>query len=538
VQEQEGRASLPSRADPLRPGEPATIGAYELIGRLGEGGMGTVYIGRNAEGRLVAVKVIRSELSADPTYRARFRDEVDHAQRVASFCTAQVLGHGLEDGRPYLVTEYVDGQPLEEYIETQGALPSGTLHGVAVGVAAALTAIHSAGLVHRDLKPSNVLLSVSGPRVIDFGIARATDASSAPTQHTQDGIVIGSPGWMAPEQVLRGAIGTAVDVFTWGTLVAFAGTGRHPYGAGPLIAMAARAGEGRPDLDGLSEPLHSLVTKALDPDPGRRPSAQQLLLSLVGGTAGVPVADAQTVADRELDRTWRAEPPPEIPPPWVPPSPPHAIPSATRQYTAAAPLHRSPPPAAPPPMPMGPPTHPPLMLPTYTGAPRPRRRRSRLLGCSVSAVVLISVVIVALIVLATVTRPTDGRPGRPAKDGQFTFVVQGPIRCGRNATIPGMASSAGKLCLVRFKVENTGTKNRTLTSDWQKLLDSADTKEAGVKLLEGTTPRARNEVGVRVLKPGEAFTGFVIFDVPAAYQPEAVVLHDAAPSRGVRVPTT
>ncbi|MGH3387472.1 MAG: DUF4352 domain-containing protein, partial [Actinomadura sp.] len=199
-------------------------------------------------------------------------------------------------------------------------------------------------------------------------------------------------------------------------------------------------------------------------------------------------------------------------------------------------------PTAPPPAPMGPPprqppTQPPLILPAYAGARRPRRR-SRLLGCSVTAVILFSAVIAVLVVLAAVTSPTDGRLGRPAKDGQFTFVVQNPIRCGRNATIPGMASSAGKLCLVRFKVENTGTKNRALTSEWQKLLDSADAEMAGVKLLEGTTPRARNEVGVRVLKPGQTFTGFVIFDVPVAYQPTAVVLHDAGPSRGVRIPST
>jgi serine/threonine protein kinase len=590
VQEQDGDAALPGRAEPLGPGDPAAIGAYELIGKLGEGGMGTVYLGRNADDRLVAVKIIRPELAADPTYRARFRDEVDNAQRVASFCTAQVLGHGLADGRPYLVTEYVDGQPLEEYIETQGALPSGTLHGVAVGVAAALTAIHSAGLVHRDLKPANVLLSVSGPRVIDFGIARATNRAAdsaratAPKQHTQDGIVMGSPGWMAPEQVLRGEIGTAVDVFAWGTLVAIAGTGRHPYGVGSVIAMAARAGRGGPDLDGLSEPLYGLVSKALDPDPDRRPSAQQLLLSLVGGTAGGAeggaMGDAQTVADRELDRTWRTEPPLAIPLPWVPPSPPHGVPvpGGTRQYTAAAPLPGPPadagphalphaaPPAGPPPTPTPRPTprptptppptpppppppvatrprarrpraQPPLMLPAYADARRARRRRSRLLGCSVTALVLISVLIIGLVALAAATRPAEGRRGRPAADGQFTFVMQGPVTCGRNTTVSGISPAVGKLCQVRIRVENTGTKARVLTPENQKLLDAGDTKVAGVRLLEGGTARARSAVPRRLLRPGDTFAGFVIFDVATAYQPTAVVLHDAGASRGVRIPT-
>lgn len=537
MQEQKGQAKPPGRAVPLGPDEPAAIGPYELIGKLGEGGMGAVYIGRDGDDRLVAIKVIRPELAADPTFRARFQDEVGNARRVASFCTAQVLGHGTDAGRPYLVTEYVDGEPLEDYIAGRGALPSGTLHGVAVGVAAALTAIHSTGLVHRDLKPSNVLLSVSGPRVIDFGISRATDAPATP--HTQTGIVIGSPGWMAPEQALRGEIGTAVDIFTWGTLVAFAGTGRHPYGAGSVIAMAARAQEGAPDLDGLPESLVDLVTKALDPDPGRRPTAQQLLLSLVGGTEGVPAGgDAQAAAGRELDRTWRAQPPPVTSTSWVPAaSSSPGMPSATRQYTAVAapPLVASPLPASPMPTPVRVPTPPPMMLPSYHGA---QRRRSRLLGCFVTAVVVISLLIVAVVVLAVATKPTEGRMGRSAKDGQFTFVVQGPARCGRPAAISGIRPAVGKLCQVRFKVTNTGTKPRALAAGAQKLLDSGDGKMAGVKLLQGTTARAKNEVPRRLLRPGETFTGVLVFDVVTAFQPAAVVLHDAAPSRGVRVPVS
>ncbi|MCW2900442.1 MAG: serine/threonine protein kinase [Streptosporangiaceae bacterium] len=380
MQEQKGQPKPPSGAEPLKSGDPLHIGAYELIGRLGEGGMGAVYLGRGKDGRPVAVKVIRPELAADRTFRDRFRDEVTNAQRVASFCTAHVIGHGEEAGRPYLVTEYVDGTPLDEYTETHGALAQGTLHGVAVGVAAALTAIHSAGLIHRDLKPANVLLSVSGPRVIDFGIARATDAS---VKHTQTGFVMGSPGWMAPEQVMRGEIGTAVDIFAWGTLVAFAGTGRHPYGAGTLVTMAARAQNNRPDLDGLPGELRGLVEKALDPEPHRRPTAQQLLLSLVGGT-GTPADSrgAQAAADQELDRTWGPEVlrPAMSPPPWVPPSPPHGFPIPARHYT---------PPPAPPPAPYPASPAPRMAAPAYGQRRMPRRPYGCLLSCAVIAAVLV-----------------------------------------------------------------------------------------------------------------------------------------------------
>lgn len=192
---------LPKNLEPLAAGDPATIGPYVLSGRLGSGGMGTVYLGRTPEkGSQVAIKVIRPELAFDEATRARFRDEMENARRVASFCTAKVLDHGTFENRPYMVTEYISGTPLAEQIAEHGSLDSSTLHGFALGVAAALAAIHSTGLVHRDLKPANVLLSISGPRVIDFGIARAMNTM---TNHTKTGIVMGSPGWMAPNSCWR-----------------------------------------------------------------------------------------------------------------------------------------------------------------------------------------------------------------------------------------------------------------------------------------------------------------------------------------------
>ncbi|MBC6459091.1 protein kinase [Actinomadura sp. HBU206391] len=495
--------------------------------------MGAVYLGRGAGNRFVAVKVIRPELAADRTFRARFQDEVTNAQRVASFCTAQVLGHGEQDGSPYLVTEYVDGKPLDEYIANQGALPPGTLHGVAVGVAAALTAIHSVGLVHRDLKPSNVMLSVSGPRVIDFGIARATDAAA---QHTQTGFVVGSPGWMAPEQVMRGETTTAVDIFAWGTLVAFAGTGRHPYGTGTLVTMAARAQNHKPDLDGLPEELLGLVTRALDPEPERRPSAQQLLLSLVGGaeepsTGQDAQAVADQVADQELGRTWVAEalPPDLIPPPWVPPSPPRGVPIPSHQYTPP------PVPLQPPPAPPRAQTPPPMMRPNYPPPPRRRPRRKGPIGCLIVLIIVMGLIIVAAIAFRD-RQPTEGRVGRPAPDGQFTFIVRSPVRCGKEAAIRGVQPALAQLCQVRVTVENTGTDQRTLSPNHQKLIEDSGTVIDARLLMRVGTKNRLTQAPATPLAPGETFSGVLVFDVGTGFKPEAVELHDADLSNGVRIP--
>ncbi|GES25997.1 hypothetical protein Aple_088960 [Acrocarpospora pleiomorpha] len=265
---------------PLSAGDPARIGPYQLLGRLGTGGMGTVYLGVEGE-RQVAVKVVKRQYAVDEDFSQRFKTEVEHAQRVASFCTALVLDQGTtEDGRPYMVTEFIPGTPLDRQIASFGALEAGTLHGVAFGVAAALTAIHAAGLVHRDLKPANVILSMSGPRVIDFGIARAVDATHG---HTETGEVVGSPGWWAPEQLQGRVVTPAVDIFTWGCLVGYAGNARHPFGEGDPMVLAHRVLESEPDLEGLPAPLDHLVRRALHKEPRHRPSAQELLLALVGG---------------------------------------------------------------------------------------------------------------------------------------------------------------------------------------------------------------------------------------------------------------
>jgi WD40 repeat protein/serine/threonine protein kinase len=271
---------------PLERDDPVDLDRVELLGRLGEGGMGTVFIGRgrpNAPGyagRLVAAKVIRPDLARVPEFRARFRREADIARRVARFCTAEVLDVvDPPDGLPYLVTEYIDGPTLAQSVAAEGPLRSADLERLAVSVAAALTSIHGAGMVHRDLKPSNVLLSSLGPRVIDFGIARALDAQTMLSQEIQR---IGTPAFMAPEQANGEPVSAPADVFAWGGLVTYAGTGSFPFGDGPTPVQLYRVVHREPLLDGLDPALRPIVEEAMRKDPAARPTAQELFLRLVG----------------------------------------------------------------------------------------------------------------------------------------------------------------------------------------------------------------------------------------------------------------
>jgi len=298
------------RVQPLRPGDPAQLGRYELTGRLGEGGMGLVYLAKDPAGKPVAVKVIRDDLAGDTEFRRRFRGEVVRAQQVPPFCTAEVLDADPDFEPPYLVVEYVDGPSLGEVVRDRGPLSAGNLHGLAIGVAAALTAIHGAGIIHRDLKPSNVLLAPGSPKVIDFGIARPVDAG---TTHTRTDQLVGTVAYMAPERFSVGssrALTPAADVFAWGAVVAYAGTGRVPFGADTVAEMALRIMNEPADLEGLPAGLGELVGAALAKDPADRPTARELLERLTSGAAtavpaGPPLVRGSTVA---------APPPPPLPP--------------------------------------------------------------------------------------------------------------------------------------------------------------------------------------------------------------------------------
>ncbi|WP_157963950.1 serine/threonine-protein kinase [Actinocorallia populi] len=285
-------SSLPEPPERLRADDPRLLGRYRLLGRLGTGGMGVVYLACDpaaAMPRPVAVKVIMPELTEDPTFSARFRREVAAARRVRPFCTAPVLDARLDHPPLFVVTEYVPGPTVRQVVAERGALRGADLDALAVGVATALTAIHAEGIVHRDLKPANVLLSPIGPRVIDFGIARNTDSS---TRLTAAEGSVGTPSFMPPETFRHQPVGPPGDVFGWGALIAYAASGHPPFGSGTLAEIAYRVVHLDPSLDGLQGPLHDLVARALDKDPERRPTAQALLDELVSrrapGVRGVP----------------------------------------------------------------------------------------------------------------------------------------------------------------------------------------------------------------------------------------------------------
>jgi Protein kinase domain len=326
-----GGAADPDRlawSSPLVDGDPEQVGPYRLLGRLGAGGMGTVFLASAGDGPRVALKVLRPELAGDPSFLRMFRREVAAARRVVGFCTARVLDADLSGALPYLVTEYVEGVRLDRVIAAGGPLPAGDLEGLAVGMAAALTAIHGAGVVHRDLKPSNVLLSYFGPKVIDFGIARALDASAT----TATGRLMGSPGWMAPEQFAQQPVTAAVDIFVWGSLVAYAGTGRRPFGRGTVVELAYRIRHEPPDLDGLEGRLRALVEACMDKQPERRPDARTVLLELLGDHAD---PDPQAAATQLLQRRWSPPAAADPPPPATPP-PPTTPPGRPRRRRRAA----------------------------------------------------------------------------------------------------------------------------------------------------------------------------------------------------------
>jgi serine/threonine protein kinase len=259
--------------EPLSGDDPAEIGGYRLRARLGAGGMGRVYLASTPGGRRVAIKVVRPELGDDPDFRTRFRQEIAAAQRVRGLYTAELLSADPDATPPFLITAYVPGPSLQRAVADHGPMPAETVIRLVAGVAEALQVIHAAGVVHRDLKPSNVLLAPDGPRVIDFGIARAAEATSV----TGSGIRVGSPQFMAPEQI-RGTTATpAVDVFALGSVAAFTLLGRVPFGEGNPAALMHRVLNAEPNLTGCTGPIRDLIAGCLAKDPAARPDPTQII---------------------------------------------------------------------------------------------------------------------------------------------------------------------------------------------------------------------------------------------------------------------
>ncbi|MFF8432210.1 serine/threonine-protein kinase [Streptomyces sp. NPDC016566] len=250
---------MSSRIQPVRPGDPRRIGPYRVIGRLGTGGMGTVYAALDSSELQVAIKVIHPAQAADEEFRARFRREVRLSRRVTGPCLVPVHDADTDGPIPWLATPFVPGPTLDQYLAASGALDEAHLYALAAGTAAALAAVHGAGIIHRDVKPQNVILAPAGPRPLDFGIAHLMDGTSV----TRTGTMTGTPGWISPEHYRTGEVGPAGDIFAWGALIAYAATGRLPFGTGAPDAVAFRVLSAEPDLQGTPDSLLPLVTQAL-----------------------------------------------------------------------------------------------------------------------------------------------------------------------------------------------------------------------------------------------------------------------------------
>ena len=270
--------------EPLAADDPRQVGGFRLQARLGAGGMGRVYLGYSPGGRPVAVKVVHPELARDPEFMQRFRREVAAAQAVSDAYTAAVVGAGPDDSPPWLATTFVPGPPLADLVAQAGPLPEDAVWRLAGGLAEALQAIHAQGLVHRDLKPGNILIAADGPRVIDFGISRTTSGTVVTATRT----TIGTPAYMSPEQAQGHTVGPASDIFSLGSVLAFAATGVSPFGSGEVFAVGFRVVHGEPDLTRVPASLRPVIDACLAKDPAARPALGQLMHTVAASSAAYP----------------------------------------------------------------------------------------------------------------------------------------------------------------------------------------------------------------------------------------------------------
>ena len=369
---------------PLEPEDPRSVGAYRLVRRLGAGGMGRVYLGRSPGGRTVAVKMVHPHVAADEGFRARFRREVEAARRVGGRWTAPVLDADPDAPVPWVASGYVAGPALHRAVAAHGPLPEHTVRALGAGLAEALAAIHAQALVHRDVKPSNVLLGADGPRLIDFGIVRAADASAT---FTTTGVALGSPGYMSPEQVLARQVGPASDVFSLGAVLAYAATGTGPFPGDSSAALLYKVVHEEPELDGVPAGLRRLCADCLAKNPVDRPTPAEVVRRLAGEREPAALLTADWLPTPVLAEAHRsaaelldlevAEPAPPPAPTAPPPAPatPASTPGAAPD-TATSPATpgdvatwRLAPPAAPPANPSASPPAPSGATPPPTPAP-------------------------------------------------------------------------------------------------------------------------------------------------------------------------
>ncbi|MEV2257385.1 bifunctional serine/threonine-protein kinase/ABC transporter substrate-binding protein [Streptomyces anulatus] len=294
---------------PLTSQDPRAVGPYRTLARLGAGGMGVVYLARSSGGALAAVKVIRAEHADDPGFRARFRREAEAAARITGPWVVPVLGADTEDREPWLATAFVPGPSLAEVVGAGGALPTATVRALGSRLAEALVAVHEAGLIHRDVKPGNVLLALDGPRLIDFGIARHEGATAL----TTTGAVIGTPGYLAPEQASAGPPGPPGDVFSLGCVLVYAATGRPPFGEGGGAGALFRTIHEEPDLTGVEPGLVPLIAACLAKDPADRPTASRVRDALAAKAPGGPGDPGRVRDPREYPGRRGAPDPHELP---------------------------------------------------------------------------------------------------------------------------------------------------------------------------------------------------------------------------------
>ncbi|MFI7536401.1 serine/threonine-protein kinase [Streptosporangium sp. NPDC049376] len=266
------------------------------MGRLGAGGMGVVYAGLAPDGARVAVKLVHDSLAGDPEFRMRFAREISVLTRVRGLCTARILESDADAARPWLAAEYVPGRTLGDHVRADGPLTGDQWFGLVVGLAEALVAVHAVDVVHRDIKPSNVILAPNGPKLVDFGIARALDGTSV----TRTGALVGTPGWLSPEEYRSTSAGPAADVYGWGLLAVYAATGRPPYGTARPEVLALRVLNDPVDTSEVPEPLRELVGRALAKDPASRPSAREILAEASQAWR----IDGTDELTTRLDHTW------------------------------------------------------------------------------------------------------------------------------------------------------------------------------------------------------------------------------------------